>query len=79
MADAAIRPPRPTISPIAWAIGPALLLFVVFFVVPFGAMALLSFLSGNPTTNPNVFFTTRHYERLVGDTLYFEALVATLR
>lgn len=79
MADATIRPPRPAISPVAWAIGPALLLFVVFFVAPFGAMALLSFLSGNPTTNPNVFFTTRHYERLVGDTLYFEALVATLR
>ncbi|MGL4287430.1 MAG: ABC transporter permease [Phreatobacter sp.] len=79
MADATIRPPRPAISPIAWAIGPALLLFVVFFVAPFGAMALLSFLSGNPTTSPNVFFTTRHYERLVGDTLYFEALVATLR
>lgn len=79
MADATTRPPRPAISPVAWAIGPALLLFVVFFVAPFGAMALLSFLSGNPTTNPNVFFTTRHYERLVGDTLYFEALVATLR
>ncbi|MBN8938982.1 MAG: ABC transporter permease [Rhizobiales bacterium] len=79
MADATTRPHRPAISPVAWAIGPALLLFVVFFVAPFGAMALLSFLSGNPTTNPNVFFTTRHYERLVGDTLYFEALVATLR
>jgi len=48
-------------------------------VLPFGAMALLSVLSGNPASNPNVVFTTRHYERLVGDSLYVEALVATLR
>jgi len=70
---------RPAISPVAWAIGPAVLLFVVFFVIPFATMALLSVLSGNPANNPNVAFTTRHYERLVGDTLYAEALVATLR
>lgn len=72
-------PPRARISPVAWLIGPALLLFVIFFVLPFGAMATLSFLSGNPASNPNVYFTTRHYERLVGDSLYAEALVATLR
>lgn len=71
--------PRARVSPVAWLIGPALLLFVIFFVLPFGAMALLSFLSGNPASNPNVVFTTRHYERLVGDSLYVEALVATLR
>lgn len=70
---------RPAMSPVAWAIGPAVLLFVVFFVIPFATMALLSFLSGNPANNPNVSFTTRHYERLIGDSLYFEALVATLR
>jgi putative spermidine/putrescine transport system permease protein len=79
MPEAAIKPKRPAISPVAWAVGPALLLFVVFFLAPFGAMALLSFLSGNPVNSPNVVFTTRHYERMLGDSLYFEALVATLR
>jgi len=78
MADV-LRPRRTAVSPIAWALGPALLLFIIFFIMPFGTMALLSFLSGNPATNPNVVFTTRHYERFFGDSLYFEALVATLR
>ncbi len=77
MADQRRR--RSAISPVAWAIGPAVLVFVLFFVVPFATMALLSFLSGNPATNPNVSFTTRHYERLLADSLYAEALVATLR
>ena len=71
--------PRGRVSPIAWLIGPALLLFVIFFVLPFGAMALLSFLSGNPVNSANVAFTTRHYERLMGDSLYLEALIATMR
>jgi putative spermidine/putrescine transport system permease protein len=74
-----IRPARARVSPVAWLVGPALLLFILFFVLPFGVMALLSFLSGNPATNPNVFLTTRHYERFLGDSLYFEALWATLR
>jgi putative spermidine/putrescine transport system permease protein len=73
------RPRRSAVSPVAWAIGPAVLVFVLFFVIPFATMALLSVLSGNPATNPNVTFTTRHYERLIGDSLYAEALVATLR
>jgi putative spermidine/putrescine transport system permease protein len=73
------QPRGPRISPVGWAVGPALLLFVLFFVLPFGTMALLSFLSGNPATNPNVSFTTRHYERFFADSLYFEALVSTLR
>ena len=42
-------------------------------------MALLSFLSGNPVSNPNVSFTWRHYNRLVASDLYFDALVATMR
>jgi putative spermidine/putrescine transport system permease protein len=29
-------------SPIAWLLAPALLLFVLFFVLPFGVMAMLS-------------------------------------
>jgi putative spermidine/putrescine transport system permease protein len=67
------------ISPIAWAIAPALLLFILFFVLPFAVMATLSVLSGNPVSAPNVTFTTRHYVRLFDSDLYFEALVATLR
>src|SRR3954469_18045721 len=67
------------ISPIAWAIAPAALLFVLFFILPFGVMAALSFLSGNPVSNPNVTFTWRHYNRLVDSDLYFDALVATMR
>jgi len=70
---------RTRVSPIAWAIAPAALLFVLFFILPFGVMAFLSFLSGNPVSNPNVVFTWRHYNRLVGNDLYFDALVATMR
>ncbi|MBV8839726.1 MAG: ABC transporter permease [Alphaproteobacteria bacterium] len=75
----ALSTPRTRVSPIAWAIAPAALLFVLFFVLPFGVMALLSFLSGNPVSNPNVTFTWRHYNRLIGNDLYFDALVATMR
>ena len=68
-------------SPIAWLIAPALLLFVLFFVLPFGVMALMSVYSGNPMTNPNAFLTTRHYERFLLDTagIYHDSLWATLR
>ncbi|MGH8429177.1 MAG: ABC transporter permease, partial [Solimonas sp.] len=70
---------RPT--PIAWLVAPALLLFVLFFVLPFGVMAAMSFFSGNPVTNPNAQLTTRHYERFLLDTagIYHDALWATLR
>ena len=68
-----------SVSPIAWAIAPAALLFVLFFILPFGVMAMLSFLSGNPVSNPNVSFTWRHYNRLFDSDLYFDALVATMR
>src|SRR4029077_12341489 len=67
------------VSPLAWAIAPAALLFVLFFILPFGVMAMLSFLSGNPVSNPNVVFTWRHYNRLLENDLYFDALIATLR
>jgi len=68
-------------SPIAWLLAPALLLFVLFFVLPFGVMALMSFYSGNPVTNPNAFLTTRHYERFIFDTagIFHDALWSTLR
>src|SRR5260221_14670522 len=76
MAVAASRP-----SPIAWLLAPALLLFVLFFVLPFGVMAAMSLYSGNPVTNPNAFLTTRHYERFIFDTagIYHDALWSTLR
>src|ERR1044071_3397729 len=67
------------VSPIAWAIAPAALLFILFFILPFGVMAMLSMLSGNPVSNPNVTFTWRHYNRLFDSDLYFDALVATMR
>src|ERR1041384_811863 len=70
---------RPAVSPIAWMIAPAALLFVLFFILPFGVMATLSFLSGNPVSNPNVSFTWRHYIRLFDSDLYFDALIATMR
>jgi putative spermidine/putrescine transport system permease protein len=75
----AAAPSRP--SPISWLIAPALLLFVLFFVMPFGVMAVMSVYSGNPVTNPNAFLTTRHYERFVNDTagIFHEALWDTLR
>jgi putative spermidine/putrescine transport system permease protein len=72
-------PASPGISGIAWAIVPAALLFVLFFVLPFAVMAGLSLLSGNPVSNPNVAFTWRNYARLLDSDLYVDALIATLR
>jgi len=43
-----IRKRGEEINSIAWAIVPAALLFVLFFALPFGGMAALSLLSGNP-------------------------------
>jgi putative spermidine/putrescine transport system permease protein len=76
---AAVSASRP--SPIAWLIAPALLLFVLFFVLPFGVMAVMSVFSGNPVTNPNAFLTTRHYERFINDDagIFHDALWSTLR
>src|SRR6202011_1673282 len=70
---------RAGVSGIAWAIVPAALLFVLFFALPFGVMAALSLLSGNPVSNPNVAFTWRNYARLVHRDLYLDVLIATLR
>src|SRR5215510_2828598 len=70
---------RATIAPAAWLAAPALLLFVLFFILPFGIMSLLSFLTGNPINSPDVALTTRHYVRFFNDDLYTEALWVTLR
>jgi putative spermidine/putrescine transport system permease protein len=70
---------RRSVSPIAWLVAPAGLFFLVAFVLPFGVMALLSVLTGNPLQQPDVGFTARHYERMVSDTLYVESLFSTLK
>jgi ABC-type sugar transport system permease subunit len=46
--------PRKRPSVAAWLIAPAALFFLVFFVLPFLVMALLSVLTGNPLQRPNV-------------------------
>ena len=68
-------------SPIAWLIAPALLLFLLFFVLPFGVMAVMSFFSANPISNPNAFLTTKHYLRFIDDDagIFHDALWSTLR
>src|SRR5882672_9888341 len=71
---------RPRRKPVAaLLIAPALLLFGGFFVLPLAVVALTSLLTGNPVANPNVGFTLRHYQRLVGDGYYLEVLGTTLR
>ena len=82
MAAIATRKSSPTRpSPIAWLIAPALLLFVLFFILPFGVMVVMSVFSGNPVQNPNAVLTTRHYERFIFDTagIFHDALWDTLR
>ncbi|HZP98151.1 MAG TPA: ABC transporter permease [Reyranella sp.] len=74
----------PTISrpsPIAWLVAPAVLLFVLFFVLPFGVMVVMSAYSGNPVTNSHAYLTVRHYERFILDDagIYHDALWETLR
>jgi putative spermidine/putrescine transport system permease protein len=64
---------------VAWLIVPTLLLFVVFFALPLGVMALMSVMTDNPFVAPDVSFTVRHYQRLVGDVFHFEVLWTTLR
>ena len=75
MAEAA----RAKVSPVAWLAAPAGLFFVLFFLLPFGVMALLASLTGNPVQRPNVTFTARHYDRILDNSLYVEALASTLR
>ena len=75
MAEAA----RAKVSPVAWLAAPAGLFFVLFFLLPFGVMALFSALTGNPMQRPNVTFTARHYARILDDSLYIESLASTLK
>lgn len=81
MAKAASQPARPRQGPnrLAWLVMPAGLIFALFFFVPIGLMAVMSFLTGNPVTAPRVAFTTRHYERFLNDSYHFEVLWTTIR
>lgn len=72
-------PRRASVSPVAWLVAPALLLFAVFFVLPFGMMALFSVLTGNPLQDPGVTFTAFRWEHLIEEPLYWESLADTLR
>lgn len=74
------RGARPGASPsVAWLVAPAGLFFLAAFVLPFAATVVLSVLTGNPLQRSNVTWTARHYERIVSDGLYLEALWETLR
>lgn len=75
--SASSRARRP--SALAWLVAPAILFFAVAFLLPLGAMALFSLLTGNPLQRPNVTLTSRHYERILDDSLYVEALLSTLK
>lgn len=83
-AASAVRPPskgpgRAGPNHLAWLILPAAVIFVLFFFVPIGLMAVISLLTGNPVTAPRVAFTTRYYERFLNDSYHFEVLWTTIR
>src|SRR5205823_6197631 len=70
---------RARVSAVAWLVAPAGIFFLVVFALPFCVMALLSLFTANPLQRPNASFTFRHYERIVDDSLYIEALLSTLK
>ena len=78
---AARQPSREKVGPnvMAWLIMPCVLLFAIFFVMPIGLMAMMSFLTGNPVVQPDVEFTTSHYVRFATDSYNWAVLWATLR
>ncbi len=64
----------------AWLLlAPALLMFTVFFLLPFLTMAAMSVLTGNPLTAPHVALTTRQFMRMAGDGYYASVLWTTIR
>lgn len=62
----------------ALLLAPAGLFFVVLFLAPIAVMLIFSLLSGNPMWQPDVTLTTQHYDRLLGDVYYLDALLNTL-
>jgi putative spermidine/putrescine transport system permease protein len=73
------RPDTASMNGLAAFILPSGLLFILFFFLPIGLMAMMSFLTGNPVVAPNVTFTTRHYARMIGDPYYLEVIWTTIR
>jgi putative spermidine/putrescine transport system permease protein len=69
----------PRINGLALFILPSALLFVLFFFLPIGLMAVMSLLTGNPVVMPHVAFTARHYQRLLDDSYYLEVIWTTIR
>ena len=69
----------PRINGLALFILPSALLFVLFFFLPIGLMAVMSLLTGNPVVMPHVAFTARHYQRLIDDSYYLEVIWTTIR
>lgn len=64
----------------AWLlVTPALVVFLLFFAVPFLTMAMMSVLTANPLVSPMASVTAQHFERLVDDSYYLEVLWATIR
>jgi putative spermidine/putrescine transport system permease protein len=70
---------RTPVAPIAWLIAPSAILFVLFFFLPIGLMAMISVLTGNPVVQAHVSFTARYYQRILSDRYYFEVIWTTLR
>jgi putative spermidine/putrescine transport system permease protein len=68
-----------SINGLAFFILPSAMLFILFFFLPIGLMAMMSLLTGNPVVAPNVAFTTRHYGRMIGDPYYLEVIWTTIR
>ena len=73
------RPDTASMNGLAVFILPSGLLFILFFFLPIGLMAMMSLLTGNPVVAPNVAFTTRHYGRMIGDPYYLEVIWTTIR
>jgi putative spermidine/putrescine transport system permease protein len=67
------------INGLALFILPSALLFVLFFFLPIGLMAVMSLLTGNPVVAPHVDITTRHYSRIIDDSYYVEVIWTTIR
>jgi putative spermidine/putrescine transport system permease protein len=74
-----IRPETASMNGLAVFILPSGLLFILFFFLPIGLMAMMSFLTGNPVVAPHVTLTTRHYARMIGDPYYLEVIWTTIR
>jgi putative spermidine/putrescine transport system permease protein len=60
-------------------LSPAIILFIVFFVVPLGVLVVNSFYDYSRLTGIVPTFTLKNYSRIVGDSFYLEIVGRTLR